>query len=61
MQKSKCRQLAAFLTAERLEFVARVAAIGRQMGGLRKLSREQLARLDAILSVQLNVRPQNRM
>ncbi|MFQ5905316.1 MAG: class II aldolase/adducin family protein [bacterium] len=39
----------AFLTAERLEFVAQVAAIARQMGGLRKLSREQLARLDAIL------------
>jgi L-fuculose-phosphate aldolase len=38
----------AFLTAERLEFVAQVAVIARQMGGLRKLSVEQLARLDAI-------------
>jgi len=38
----------AFLTAERLEFVAQVASIARQMGGLRKLSREQIARVQAI-------------
>ncbi len=38
----------AFLTAERLEFVAQVASIAKQMGGLRKLSREQIARVQAI-------------
>ena len=38
----------AFLTAERLEFVAQVASIAKQMGGLRKLSREQIERVQAI-------------
>jgi len=40
---------AAYLNAERLEFISQVTAIARQIGTLRKLSAEQLARLDAIL------------
>lgn len=39
----------AFLNAERLEFISQVTAIAMQIGTLRKLSSEQLARLDAIL------------
>ena len=39
----------AFLNAERLEFISQVTAIASQIGTLRKLSAEQLARLDAIL------------
>ncbi len=39
----------AFLNAERLEFIAQVTAIARQIGSPRKLSSEQLGRLDAIL------------
>jgi L-fuculose-phosphate aldolase len=39
----------AFLNAERLEFIAKVSAIARQIGVIRRLSSEQLERLDAIL------------